>query len=50
MDEHTADIEPVTLSDILDLATWNRPRTHEELQDFINSHHELLTEVDLDEL
>lgn len=42
MDEPHADVEPVTLSDILDLATWNRPRTHEELQAFINSHHDLL--------
>jgi hypothetical protein len=34
-----ADVETVTVSDILDLATWNRPRTNEELRDFINTHH-----------
>lgn len=42
MDMHPADIEAVTISDILDLATWNRPRSNEELQSFINSHHESL--------
>ncbi len=42
MDMQAADIEPVTVSDILDLATWNRPRTSEELQSFINSHHDRL--------
>ncbi len=36
---HPADIEAVTISDILDLATWNRQRTSEELQDFIQTHH-----------
>jgi len=39
MDMHAADVEAVTVSDILELATWNRPRTSEELQSFINSHH-----------
>ena len=42
MDMESADIEPVTISDILDLATWNRPRSHEELQAFISSHHAAL--------
>lgn len=39
---HPADIEAVTISDILDLATWNRPRSSEELQSFINTHHAAL--------
>jgi hypothetical protein len=42
MDLHPADIEPVTLSDILDLATWNRPRSDEELRTFVESHHSSL--------
>jgi len=42
MDMQAADIEPVTVSDILDLATWNRQRTSEELRSFINSHHDRL--------
>lgn len=37
MDMQTADIEAVTVSDILNLATWNRPRTSEELQSFITA-------------
>lgn len=37
-----ADIEPVTLSDVLGLATWDRPRTSEELQNFITTHHDRL--------
>lgn len=40
--DHSADVEPVTMSDILELATWNRPRTSEELQSFIQTHHAAL--------
>lgn len=39
MDMPLADVEPVTVSDILNLATWNRERTIEELQSFIEAHH-----------
>jgi len=28
--------EPVTMSEVLSLATWDRPRTNEELRDFIS--------------
>lgn len=42
MDMHPADIEPVTVSEILDLATWNRPRTSEELHSFVEDHHAAL--------
>lgn len=28
----------------VELATWNRARSSEELQNFINRHHELLPE------
>ena len=38
MDMQFADVEPVTISDILNLATWNRERSTEELQSFIESH------------
>ena len=44
MEITSADIESVTVSDILDLATWNRPRTSAELQDFIRTHHSRLPE------
>lgn len=32
----TANIEKVTISDVLSLATWDRPRTDVELDDFIS--------------
>lgn len=38
MNTFSTDIEPVTLSDVLELASWNRPRTSEELQAFITAH------------
>ena len=47
MDISSADIEQVTLSDILDLATWNRPRTSDELRSFIETRHAALPD-DLD--
>jgi len=42
MDKHSADVEPVTVSEILDLGSWNRERSSEELQRFIVSHHNAL--------
>lgn len=42
METPAADIENVTVSDILGLATWNRPRTDEELHDFVTRHHAAL--------
>ena len=51
MDMQAADIEPVTVSDILDLATWNRQRTSAELQSFINSHHDRLPDsIEIEQL
>lgn len=35
MELRKASVEPVTISEVLDLATWDRPRTNEELRDFI---------------
>jgi hypothetical protein len=29
-------VEPVTISEVLSLASWDRPRTNEELRDFIS--------------
>lgn len=42
METTSANIEAVTVSDILDLASWNRPRSTEELQNFIRTHHNRL--------
>jgi len=36
MESTQASIEPVTLSEVLQLATWDRPRTNEELRDFVS--------------
>lgn len=30
-------VEPVTMSEVLELATWERPRSDEELKSFIAS-------------
>ena len=40
--ETTTGIESVTLSDIMNLATWNRPRTSMELRSFVNEHDDAL--------
>ena len=42
MEMPAADIEAVTVSDILNLATWNRERSSDELQAFISSRHAAL--------
>jgi hypothetical protein len=42
MEYTPTNIESVTVSDILDLASWNRPRSTEELQNFIRTHHNRL--------
>lgn len=35
-------IEPVTMSEVLDLATWDKPRTNEDLRDFVSRRSSLL--------
>ena len=47
MDIQAAGIEQVNLSDILSLATWDRERSSEELQSFVNNRHATLSHVDL---
>jgi hypothetical protein len=47
MEIQAAGVEPVTFSDILSLASWQRERSSEELQDFINTRHANLSDVDL---
>jgi len=37
MDSTSSQIEPVTMSEVLELATWDRPRTNQELRNFISS-------------
>lgn len=40
--QQSQDIEPVTLSEVLELDTWNRRRGHEELRAFIMDRHHLI--------
>jgi hypothetical protein len=47
METQNAGVEPVNLSDILSLATWDRERSSEELQSFIMTRHANLNDVDL---
>lgn len=44
--DQTLEIEPVTISEILDLASWNRPRSDQELRNFIDSRHQQLPSSD----
>ena len=46
MDMPASEVESVTLSDVLGLATWERQRSNEELQNFVNSRHALLPHLD----
>lgn len=41
MDSTTSQVEPVTLSEVLELASWERPRSNDELRQFI-SHREAI--------
>ncbi len=47
MDVQTSGIEPVNLSDILRLASWDRPRSNEELRNFVNLKHDALSDISL---
>lgn len=42
MESTKASIEPVTMSEVLSLATWDRPRTREELRDFVSQREAIL--------
>ncbi len=43
METEISSVEPVTMSEVLELATWDRPRTNEELQNFISSREAALS-------
>ncbi len=36
MESTQSTVEPVTISEVLSLASWDRPRTGEEIRDFIS--------------
>lgn len=44
----TTDNNSVTFQDILDLATWEKPRSTEQLRSFIAEHEEALDVEDFD--
>jgi hypothetical protein len=44
MDTLSANIDAQTVNSSFELASWNRPRTSEELRNFINSRHAKLPE------
>jgi len=37
MDSSSSKVEPVTMSEVLELATWDRPRSNDELRNFIST-------------
>lgn len=46
----TATVLEATFEEALDkivLASWNRPRTNEELRDFVRRHHDTLLDIAL---
>lgn len=47
MKAHTSDNETVSVSEVIDMVTWNRQRTTEELLSFISGHHAKLDDVEL---
>lgn len=42
MNTTQATVEPVTFNEVLQLATWDRPRTNDELRDFVSRRSSLL--------
>jgi len=46
--ENTTGIEAVNFNDILNIATWERPRTTVELRSFVNRRDEALDVEDFD--
>lgn len=36
METNEINVEPVTMSEVLELASWDRPRTDDELRGFIS--------------
>jgi len=42
MDLATNSIEPVTISEVLGLASWDRPRSNDELRNFISTREAII--------
>jgi len=41
------DVESVTMSDILNLSSWDRPRTNDELNNFISRREAAISDIEL---
>jgi hypothetical protein len=37
MDTTSSQVEPVTMSEVLEIASWDRPRSNQELRHFIST-------------
>jgi len=48
METQPGSIEPVTISDLLEVASWDRPRSQNELLGFIARREAALPDEDLD--
>ena len=42
MEATNLQVEPVTMSEVLELASWDRPRSNEELRNFVSSREQAL--------
>ena len=48
-DLHEASVESVTLSDILGLSSWDRPRSTDELKSFVTRHENAISHISISE-
>jgi len=44
MDTTSSQIEPVSMSEVLNLASWDRPRSNEELRNFISTREAIVSQ------
>jgi hypothetical protein len=44
MDSSSSQVEPVTMSEVLQLASWDRPRSNDELRNFISTREAIVFE------
>jgi hypothetical protein len=43
MDTTSSQIEPVTMSEVLEIASWDRPRSNQELRSFISTREAIIS-------
>ena len=47
IDIQETNVESVTMSDILNLSSWDRPRTNDELKNFISRREAAISDIEL---